>query len=587
MLAVSVSLAGQAQEQRATETPVYRSPNHVCVTRDGLRAYVVNQTADSVSVLDVPGRKVLLEIPVSSSPTHASLSRDETELFVTSRYGYVIDVIGLGERRVVRTVPTAYEPYGLTVSSDGTRIFVANSISNTVSIVDAASGNRLYEVPVGRDPRYIAETPGGTRLVVGNGLSRNVSIVDPASRRVVETRALGRASLLRQVLCSHDGRWVFVAHVVAHDEMMTLQLERGWINSNGFSVLDLDKPGHYVTLLLDRLLTGAANPWGLALSSDGRRLYVSLAGVHEVAIVDLEKALRLVEETGPDDVKALSENVEIVEKRGIALRVDAGGIGPRGLAVNEAAGEVLVANYFSDSVSVLDAVSGEVRAVIPLGEPQEMTLWRKGEMLANDARICFQQWYSCASCHQEDATMDALNWDLMNDGTGNRKNAKSLHDAYDTPPTMWRGVRADMEAAVQGGQRFLGFIPKPGNHEAFVAYFSAPRRAPNPYANQDPEILDRGEMVCYEARCHECHPPPTYTDGRKHDLDMLGDNDLKSRFDTPSLRECYRTGPYLHDGRADTLLGLFTKHNPNDLHGLTSKLTELERSDLLAYLMSL
>ena len=88
----------------------------------------------------------------------------------------------------------------------------------------------------------------------------------------------------------------------------------------------------------------------MALSADGSTLYVSLAGAHEVAIVDVPKALELVAETTPDEVTRLSQDVEIVESaRHRGARGRAGGLGPRGLALNAATGELLVANYFSDT----------------------------------------------------------------------------------------------------------------------------------------------------------------------------------------------------------------------------------------------
>ena len=31
-------------------------------------------------------------------------------------------------------------------------------------------------------------------------------------------------------------------------------------------------------------------------------------------------------------------------------------------------------------------------------------------MRFNDGRICFENWFSCSSCHQEDGTMDSLSW---------------------------------------------------------------------------------------------------------------------------------------------------------------------------------
>jgi YVTN family beta-propeller protein len=588
LVALSCSV-GKVADRPSSDppTPVYRSPNHLALSADGRRAYVANQSTGSVSILDVTERKVIGEIPVGPHPSHIAVSPDGRNLLVTSVHDSTLEIVDLEEMRVVRSIATGWEPYGVSFSADAERIYVANSLSNTVSVIDAASGVVHSEIPVGRSPRFLAETPDGKRLVVANALSRFVSIVDVEAGRVVATRDLGRAGVLRQIVRSRDGRWAFVAHIISHDEFLTLQMERGMTHSNGFSVMDLEQPGHRVTLLLDRLMAGAANPWGLAISSDDRRLYVSLAGVHEIAIVDLPKVLDLVAKVEPAEVDRLSKDVEILDRRGIMRRVDAGGIGPRGIALDEATGELLVTNYFSDTVSVLDAETGEHLATIPLGPPQPMTVWRKGEMLFNDGRLCFQQWFSCASCHQEDATVDGLSWDLANDGLGNPKNAKSMHDVHDTPPAMWSGVRRDIDVAVAAGQRFLGFLPEPENHRALMAFIGSPRRAPNPYRRGDAEALKQGERVFHRARCHVCHPAPTFTDRRMHDVGVINDTDLRSRFDTPSLRECYRTGPFLHDGRAQTLRKIFTEHNPDDLHGLTSGLTEAEMDQLVAYLRSL
>lgn len=581
------TMAEDPKQRDDTQSPVYFSPIHVCFSDNGLVAYVVNQTADSVSVLDVPARKVIAEIPVGPFPAHAALSADGRSLLVTNHHGAAVDVIDLDSRRVVRSITAGFEPYGVTVSADGSRVYVANSLSDTVSLVDAESGQTQCEIPVGRNPRFVSEIPGSDLAVVACGLGRCISIIDGATGRVVEERQLGEANLLRQIVCTSDGRWAFAAHVLSRDKIPTLQMERGFIHSNGFSVIDLQQPGHYATLLLDRLLVGAANPWGLALSADDRHLYVSLAGVHEIAIVDVAEVLSLVTATEPGELERLSQDVEILDRLGIMRRLDAGGIGPRGIALNGATGELWVANYFSDTVSVLDAESGGLIEVIPLGEFQEMTPWRTGEMLFNDARLCYQTWYSCASCHQEDATMDGVNWDLSNDGLGNAKNAKSMHDCCDTPPAMWTGVRTDMDAAVAAGQRFLGFLPDPDNHLALMAFIGTPRRAPNPYVDHDPEAVRRGKRVFRKAGCLTCHPAPLYTDLRKHSLGLVTETDLKSHFDTPSLRECYRTGPYLRDGRATTLEDIFTQFNPDDRHGRTSKFTEAEMDDLVSYLRSL
>ena len=59
------------------------------------------------------------------------------------------------------------------------------------------------------------------------------------------------------------------------------------------------------------------------------------------------------------------------------------------------------------------------------------------------------------------------------------------------------------------------------------------------------------------------------------------------KFDTPTLAECWRTAPYLYDGRALTMEEVLTTANPGDRHGETSKLTSEEVKDLAEYVLSL
>ena len=583
----AVSMGAEGTGTAKWEQEIYHSPICLSYCPSRKEIYVCNQTKNSVSVVAVESEKITGEISTSRFPTDARVSPSGKFLYVSSLYDYRIDVIDLATRQVVDRIATGYEPYGVTISEDGGRIFVANLISRTVQAISTETRETLFTTPVGREPRYLVELPGKRRLAVANSLSRDISLLDSETGALVETRILERASMLRQAVVTADEKHLIVAGVIAHDEMVTTQIERGWINSNGLFFVDLSQKNRVVTVPLDSLINGAANPWGLCLSRDHQRLYVSLAGVHEVAYVNLPKMLDLMEKTRPHEITRLSQNVEIFDQLELGRRHPTGGLGPRGMLLLEDRNELIVANFFTNDLSVMDAATGEVKARVPLGPPKEMTLWRKGEMLFCDARLCQQNYYSCASCHQEDATMDGLNWDLINDGRGNPKNAKSLHDAFDSPPAMWSGVRADMMVGVASGQRFLGFMPNEENHAALMEFIGNPRRAPNPFALENPDAAARGEEIFHRARCHACHRAPTFTDGRKHDLGLRAPGELRSRFFTPSLREGYRTGPYLHHGAAESLEEIFTKFNPDDKHGLTSHLSRAEIADLVRYLRTL
>lgn len=116
---------------------------------------------------------------------------------------------------------------------------------------------------------------------------------------------------------------------------------------------------------------------------------------------------------------------------------------------------------------------------------------------------------------------------------------------------------------------------------------------PSPFHRAPDGKLDaqakRGEAIFKKAGCAGCHPSPLYTDLQAYDVGTYVPRDYPENkpFDTPTLKEVYRTAPYLHDGRAATLKGVVTGFNAKDEHGNTSKLSEKEIDDLVAFLMAL
>ncbi|MCX7009699.1 MAG: c-type cytochrome, partial [Kiritimatiellaeota bacterium] len=97
----------------------------------------------------------------------------------------------------------------------------------------------------------------------------------------------------------------------------------------------------------------------------------------------------------------------------------------------------------------------------------------------------------------------------------------------------------------------------------------------------------RGEKIFKSAGCAKCHPAPLFTDLQEYDLGFAKGMDAGKPFDTPTLIECWRTAPYLYDGRAYTMRDVLTTCNPQDKHGVTSQLKPTELDDLITYILSL
>jgi len=266
--------------------------------------------------------------------------------------------------------------------------------------------------------------------------------------------------------------------------------------------------------------------------------------------------------------------------------------GPRGLAI--VGTKAYIAAYFSDKLAVVNLSEDPRRSVslIALGPQPELTPQRFGEMNFHDAWLCFQHWQSCSSCHP-DARVDGLNWDLMNDGLGTPKNNKSMLLAHLTPPSMSSGARESAEEAVRSGFRNILFSVQPEEILTSVdEYLKSLKPVPSPtlVQGQLSEAAHRGKELFFNEQrlgCAVCHPEPLYTNLKSYDVKSRGELDRTDAFDTPTLIECWRTAPYMHDGRYVTLKELFTvgKHGrrPSEIEALT----EQEIDDLVAFLRAL
>jgi len=585
----------------------YKSPTGIAFSPDGAKVYVTNRTANTLSVIDAKGGKVVAEVGVGRGPTGVAVSPNGMWAYVACTWDHSVCVVEARAPRpkIVARITVGFEPIGLVISPDGRRVYTANYISDDVSVIDTAARKQIARIPVGRAPTYMALTPDGRKLIVNNSLSHqpatdatlsaHVSIIDTVAGKVIaDKRSPGTMLLGMGVAVSPDGKTAYAVHSRPNFNITPSQLSQGWVHTNALSIIPLEGESPVVTVLLDNVSSGMANPQGVAISKDGRRLYVGHRGVHQLSVVDLPKLAALIRRTPPAALARTQVNLGYLSQRGdIVRRVPSGGLCPNDVAVSPKDGRVWVANYFSDNVAVLDGATAEIARTVALAAPQKMTPVRRGEFLFNDGVHCFQQWLSCTSCHPY-TRVDGANWDLLNDGRANPKNAKSLVGAWATPPAMITGVRPSMEVAVEKGFLFIQLVKaSESDLDAVRAFLRAEKFIPSPFGRNADGTLTaaaaRGKKVFSKANCDMCHPAPLYTDKEKYNVGTLTKRNLPTtkEFDTPSLIELYRTAPYLHDGRAATIEDVITTYNPKDEHGETRGLSKQELADLVTFLKSL
>jgi cytochrome c peroxidase len=154
-------------------------------------------------------------------------------------------------------------------------------------------------------------------------------------------------------------------------------------------------------------------------------------------------------------------------------------------------------------------------------------------------------------------------------------------------------VRSTAEVAVRSGiQNSLGTALPEEVAAAMDEWLKSLQPAPSPHLvnGRLSEAARRGETLFKspDTGCMNCHEPPLFTDLRSYNVGTYNAFDREDReFDTPTLRELWRTAPYLHDGSAATIRDVLTTSNPKDEHGKTSRLSARDIDDLAEYLLSL
>jgi len=586
----------------------YLSPLALVADNQGKILYVAEATAKQIAVFDIAAGKVTKVISLPDQPGGLALSSDGARLYVTAAVpNGRIHVLNTTTGKVIGTIPAKHTPTAPVLSPDGKTLYICNRFNDNVSVIDLASKKESATISVQREPVAAAITQDGKLLFVANHLpagaadgaytSAVVSVLDTTTKKVIKNIELPNGSTgLHGICLSPDGQYAYVTHILARYQLPTTQLDRGWMNTNALSVIDVSKKQLLNTVLLDDVDLGAANPWGVACTDDGKYICVTHAGTHEVSVIDSTKLHNKLESVAKgekvSDVSLSPDDVpnDLSFLVGLKHRLRLTGNGPRGLAI--IGSKVYVAEYFTDSLGVVDIGSERFPRAqsITLGPKKPLSTIRKGEMLFHDASLCFQHWQSCASCHPGGARTDALNWDLLNDGIGNPKNTKNLLLAHKTPPSMSMGARANAEAAVRAGIRHIQFVVRPEEDAVAIdEYLKSLEPVQSPYLvnGKLSKAASQGHTIFNKSGCASCHTPPLYTDLKKYNIGTGKGLDENQSFDTPTLIETWRTAPYLYDGRAKTIKEVLTKHNPGDKHGKTSTFTDEEINSLAEFILSL
>ncbi|MDP4223124.1 MAG: hypothetical protein Q8868_07410 [Bacteroidota bacterium] len=592
----------------------YYSPYNIAVSADGKYLYVVAEEGNALLITDIGMRKVRHEIKVGVRPHSVVLGRDGKTAYVSNQWSDDISVIDLDRFRVTDTLAAGGGPAGLALSADDRYLYVANSYSSDISVIDLKTGQEQKRLSAGNQPSGVKFNPQGTMLFVasrrtlsrpfGDTIRTEITIVDNSTGRIAERKEMKSAYMLENIAFTPSGDFAIVPLVRPKNNVPTIQVERGWMMTEGIGILEQNSPGKTVQLLLDEPNAYYPDPFGIVITPDGKKAFISHAGADCISVVDMEAVRTFLKESTGEMLASCPNNLGL-SSRFVLKRIPTGA-NPKGLALSPDGKYVYVAEHLQDRISIISTDSLALTGTIDLGGPHRVTTKRLGRRLLNNAGHTFQHQYSCYTCHP-DAHEDGLVYNMASKDMGrNMTNTQSLRNIGDTPPYKWNGKNQTVYK--QDGMRFSTVLTRtqPFSYkelDALVAYIMT--GIPNPPNLQyDPngelteaqkrgkEIFERtkdskGNEIPVVNRCVTCHPAPYYTNRKPADVGTLAATDDSIMFDVPHLNNIFASPPYLHDGRAETLEEIWTLYGKTEQHGAVNDLNKIQLNDLVEYLKSL
>jgi YVTN family beta-propeller protein len=524
--------------------PFASQPFGISFAPTGGYGFVALEASGNLLKLDAASGSVLGSVAVGSNPRHVSVNSEGTSVYVArfitpplpgehtaqiqpGTAGAEVVVVSAASMTVVDTITLGY--------SDLPDFEIQGSgIPNYLGAVALSPDGLSAWVPSKQDNVLRGSLRNGSNLNFQNTVRAIASRIDLASATEdLSARVdLDNASMASAAVYDPFGNYLFVALETSRE--VAVVDTQGWYEIFRFNV-------------------GRA-PQGLAVSNDGRRLYVNNFMDRTVGVFDLSRLLNLGESSVP-------------------------------------------------ALATLPAVATEALTAQVL----------KGKQLfydARDTRLARDAYMSCASCHN-DGSHDGRTWDLTGMGEGLRNTASLRGRSGAQGFLHWSanfdevqdfegqiralaggsGLMSDADFNTGTRSQPLG-IPKAGlsaDLDALAAYVaSLSGFANSPHRNGNGSMTAAavaGREVFRARNCAQCHGGASFTISAAANLQNVGTlkptsgNRLGAALtgiDVPTLRDAWATAPYLHDGSAATLSAAITAHGGISLSG-----TELQ--NLVAY----
>jgi YVTN family beta-propeller protein len=622
-----------AGKPTATSSIIYENR-----TGTASRIWVVNPDNDSVTVFDAATFARLSEINVGRSPHTLALAPDGRVWVANSESSSITIIRPDFSIANTLSLPRGSRPFGVVFNPNGSGAYVALEHGGKILQLNPSTGASVGSVDVGMNVRHLSVTGDGTRMFA----TRFVTPLLPGEDTANPQTAIGAQKFGGETISIDTASLTLTGTIILQhsEEPDTSNSARGIPNYVGAAVISPDGLSAWAPSKQDNIKRGTLRNGGrlthdMAMRSIASRIDLTTLLEDLDGRVDFDDGgIASASAFDPNGIflfTALegSREVAVVDAwaRQEILRFPAGRA-PQGLVLSPDGRTLFVHNFMDRTVTTHDVSALANGSEAPPAPPAMLNCVTTEKLApavlqgkqvfydARDTRVAFQQYISCASCHN-DGGQDGRVWDFTQFGEGLR-NTITLrgHGGTAQGPLHWTGnfdEVQDFEGQIRdfaGGTGLMNDtdfhagtrsqplgLPKAGlsaELDALAAYVSSlTAQGDSPARQSDGTITPvgvAGKLVFDQLNCAQCHSGSQFTDSALnlfHDVGTLkssSGNRLGAPLlglDTPTLLGLWATAPYLHDGSAATLEAAVLAHAgiappAGDLANLVAYLRQLD-----------
>lgn len=270
--------------------------------------YVSNLSSNNISVLDLTSNTVLKTVSVGTKPGGISITPDGNYAYIANWASNNISILDTKNNEIVDTISVQEAPAGIAFTPDGKWGYVVNEESGSISIIDTKLkrvdstiqlSKWLLDISFSLDGRFAYITrqdPFGTGSVIK---------IDTTTKTAVNTTGLQEWP--NAIGITPDGNYLYIANAGSNNVLVlntssdtitsTIPLPGDWTGA-----MAIDKAGDfaYVSTFFSNLIIkinihsntvvntiSTENPWGIALTPNGRYAYVANRNTDKISIIDL------------------------------------------------------------------------------------------------------------------------------------------------------------------------------------------------------------------------------------------------------------------------------------------------------------